>query len=329
MVFGLGKKKEEAAPAAQMSPEAMAMLTQMAQQGGGQQAAPMAPSMPPAGAAQDQQPAASGQIPGQIPGQVPGQIPGQMAPPTGIAAFDQSAGIAGAGSANSNLTKKEQRRLARDQKKAAAQAAKEEKARARRARKGAKSRFSRARYLREANGNAAAGVALSSVLVILTLFGPILLNALFLLPQTSENREIASRVQSYNDIITQAAPLLQVAVKNKADREAEIQSRINNFKNGETVTTELRQFISDLEARGASFTSEASRTVTNSDVGVVGLAGKTLTMEMEADFLGYLLVRNKLARAQPSIVVTTEEIVASPGDPIVAIKLLLTVPAQQ
>ena len=46
MVFGLGKKKEDTAPAAQMSPEAMAMLTQMAQQGGGQQAAPMAPSMP-------------------------------------------------------------------------------------------------------------------------------------------------------------------------------------------------------------------------------------------------------------------------------------------
>ena len=325
MVFGLGKKKEDTAPAAQMSPEAMAMLTQMAQQGGGQQAAPMAPSMPPAGAAQDQQPPASGQLPGQI----PGQIPGQMAPPTGAAMFDQSAGIAGAGSANSNLTKKEQRRLARDQKKAAAQTAKEEKARLRRAKKGAKSRFSRARYLREANGNAAAGVALSCLLVVLNLFGPVLLNALFLLPQTSENREIASRVQSYNDIITQAAPLLQVAVKNKADREAEIQSRINNFKNGETVTTELRQFIADLEARGATFSSEASRAVTNSDVGVVGLAGKTLTMEMEADFLGYLLIRNKLARAQPSIVVTTEEIVASPGDPIVAIKLLLTVPAQQ
>ena len=136
MVFGLGKRKEDTAPAAQMSPEAMAMLTQMAQQGGGQQAAPMAPSMPAAGAAQDQQPTASGQL--------PGQIPGQMAPPTGAAMFDQSAGIAGAGSANSNLTKKEQRRLARDQKKAAAQAAKEEKARLRRAKKSAKSRFSRA-----------------------------------------------------------------------------------------------------------------------------------------------------------------------------------------
>ena len=95
MVFGLGKKKEEAAPAAQMSPEAMAMLTQMAQQGGGAQAAPMAPSMPPAGAAPDQQMPAGTVMPG---------------PP---------AGMASAGSANSNLTKKEQRRLARDQKKAA------------------------------------------------------------------------------------------------------------------------------------------------------------------------------------------------------------------
>ena len=77
MVFGLGKKKEDTAPAAQMSPEAMAMLTQMAQQGGGQQAAPMAPSMPPAGAAQDQQPPASGQLPGQIRGKFRGKFRGR------------------------------------------------------------------------------------------------------------------------------------------------------------------------------------------------------------------------------------------------------------
>ena len=317
MAFGLGKKKEEAAQGTQMSPEAMAMLTQMAQQDGSQQSAPMAPSMPPA----DQPAQAASQIPGQIPGQIPAPASAPM--------FDQSSDLGGVGSANSNLTKKEQRVLARDQKKAAAQAAKEEKVRQRRAKKGAKSRFSRAKYLREANGNAAAGVALSCLLVLLTMFGPVLLNALFLLPQTNENREIASRVQSYNDIIAQAAPLLQVAVKNKSDREAEIQSRIGNFKNGETVTAELRQFISDLEARGANFTSEASRTVTNSDVGVVGLAGKTLTMEMQADFLSYLLVRNKLARAQPSIVVTNEEIEADIGNPIVTIRLTVTVPAQQ
>jgi len=325
MAFGFGKKKEEAAQGPQMSPEAMAILTQMAQQDGSQQAAPMAPSMPFAG-----QPAqAAGEIPGQISGQIPGHLPGQIPAPATAPMFDQSAYLGGVGSANSNMTKKEQRRLARDQKKASAQAAKEEKARQRRAKKGAKSRFSRARYLREANGNAAAGVALSCLLVLMTIFGPVLLNAFFLLPQTNENLEIASRVQNYKNIIAQATPLLQTAVKKKTDRETAIQSRLSNFKDGETVTAELRQFISDLEARGVTFTSETSRTVSNSDVGVIGLAGKTVTMDMEADFLSYLLVRNKFARAQPSIVVTTEEIVATLGDPIVAIKLVLTVPAQQ
>ena len=172
-------------------------------------------------------------------------------------------------------------------------------------------------------------MALSCFLVLMTLFGPILLNALFLIPQTSENREIATRVQSYNDIITRAAPLLQVAVNNKSEREADIEARVASFKDGETVTRELRQFVSDLEARGASFTSEASRAVTNTNVGVAGLAGKTLKMEMQTDFLSYLLVRNKLARAQPSIVVTTEEIQAEAGSPIVTVKLSVTVPAQQ
>lgn len=301
MVFGLGRKKQEATPAAQISPEAMAMLTQMAQQTADQMASPLAPGMPATGLRQD--PQAQNSMP--------------------------SVDLASEEPDNSNLTSKEQRRLAREQKKAAALAAKEEKARQRRARKGAKSRFSRARYLREANGNAATGVALASILLALTLVGPVLLNALYLLPQTSENREIANQVQTYNDVIRQAEPLLQIAVTKKTDRENEIQSYISNFKDGPTVTTELRQFVSDLEARGATLTSETSRTVTNSDVGVAGLAGKTLAMDMEADFLSYLLVRNKLARAQPSIAVAKEEIFASPGVPIVAIKLELTVPARQ
>ena len=53
MVFGLGKKEEVQAPAPtqQMSAEAMAMLSQMTQQGGNAQAAPMAPSLQQPGAA--------------------------------------------------------------------------------------------------------------------------------------------------------------------------------------------------------------------------------------------------------------------------------------
>lgn len=303
MVFGLGKKNEEQAPAPtqQMSAEAMAMLSQMAQQGGNAQAAPMAPSL-----------------------QQKGTGPQETAAPAGI-----PAPIGNVETANSNLTKKEQKALAREQKKASAKARKEEKERIRLQKKGAKSRFSRAKYLREANGNAAAGVALSMLLVMLTLFGPIMINLFVLLPQTTENREIASRLQQYNDVLRQATPLLQIAIKNKGEREASIQNKIRGFRNGETASATLRQFVSDLESRGASFLTETSRTISNAEVGVQGLVGKSMTMELEADFLNYLLVRNKMVRSQASIVVQQEEITASPGNPIVMIKLVLSIPAQQ
>jgi len=292
------------------------MLTQMAQQETTPQAAAMAPAIQPAMAptmAPAIQPANSATgMSGQIPQRPP--LSGEEKSP----ATDDT-----------HLAKNEQRRLLRARKKAAMMAAKEEKARLRRQKKGAKSRFSRARYLREANGNAAAGVALACLLVLVTMFGPLLLNTFYLLPQTAENREIAGRVQRYNDIIAQAAPLLQAAVSSKAERETDIQSRISSFREGETAASRLRQFIADLEQRGAVFSTETSRTVTNSDVGVAGLVGKSLTMDMKADFLSYLLVRNKFSRAEPNILVTGEEIVASPGDPVVSIKLLVTVPARQ
>ena len=306
MAFGLGKKKEEQAPApTQMSAEAMAMLTQMAQAGDNAQAAPMAPSL--------DQPAA----------------PGVEAPAAAAAMPEMPLPGTAAGSANSNLTKKEQRALAREQKKAAARSKKEEKERLRLQKKGAKSRFSRAKYLREANGNAAAGVALACLLVLITMFGPIVINLFVLLPQTTENREIASRVQQYNDIIQRSAPLLQVAVNNKKEREASIQNRIGGFRDGESVAGTLRQFVSDLEERGVEITSETSRAISNVDLGVAGLVAKSVTVEMEGDFLSYLLVRNKLVRSQSSVNVAQEEIIASPGSPIVAIKLVLSIPARQ
>lgn len=313
MVFGLGKKKEEQAPApTQMSAEAMAMLTQMAQSGDNAQAASMAPSMQQPGA-----PAAGHADDTAHPQQPTPDMAGMDGQP---AAFD---------TANSNLTKKEQRTLAREQKKAAAKAKKEEKERVRLREKGAKSRFSRARYLREANGNAAAGVVLACLMVLITMFGPIVINLFVLLPQTAENREIAGRVQQYNDIIQRSAPLLQVAVNNKNEREATIQNRVASFRDGESVAGTLRQFVSDLEAREVVFTTETSRAIGNADLGVEGLVGKTVTMEMEADFLNYLLVRNKMVRSQSAVVVSQEEIVASPGNPIVAIKLQLSIPSRQ
>ena len=74
--------------------------------------------------------------------------------------------------------------------------------------------------------------------------------------------------------------------------------------------------------------ASAAGTVVNTDVGLPGLAGKSLTMEMRVDFLNYLLVRNRFVRSQPRINVAEETIVAAPGDPVVDVKLVLFVPAR-
>jgi len=216
----------------------------------------------------------------------------------------------------------------REEKKAAAAARKEMKLLEKRRKKGSKARFSRARYLREANGNAAAGLALSILLLIATILGPVLLNFSVLIPQTRENQEIVSQVQQYNDILAQAQPLLEVAIKNKTQREQAIAGRLGAFGEASAVTGQLRQLVNDLEAANAQIIDEASRTVVNSNLGIGGLTGKTVTLKMRADFLSYLLVRNKFMRSQQSVNVSNERVAASEGDPIVDIEVTIVVPAR-
>ena len=316
MVFGLGRKKDEAAAqtqAPQMSPAAMEMLQQAATgaPAAGQAMAPsMTPGMeqapPTAMAPSMAQPAAAAAF-----------------PPAGAAEMPSFTPTPDAAPASGRTAKP-----SREEKKAAAATRKEMKLLEKRRKKGAKARFSRARYLREANGNAAAGLALSILLLIATILGPVLLNFSVLIPQTRENQEIVSQVQQYNDILAQAQPLLEVAIKNKTQREQAIAGRLGAFGEASAVTGQLRQLVNDLEAANAQIIDEASRTVVNSNLGIGGLTGKTVTLKMRADFLSYLLVRNKFMRSQQSVNVSNERVAASEGDPIVDIEVTIVVPAR-
>ena len=316
MVFGLGRKKDEAAAqtqAPQMSPAAMEMLQQAAT-GAPAAGQAMAPSMtlgmeqapPTAMAPLMAQPAAAAAF-----------------PPAGAAEMPSFTPTPDAALASGRTAKP-----SREEKKAAAAARKEMKLLEKRRKKGSKARFSRARYLREANGNAAAGLALSILLLIATILGPVLLNFSVLIPQTRENQEIVSQVQQYNDILAQAQPLLEVAIKNKTQREQAIAGRLGAFGEASAVTGQLRQLVNDLEAANAQIIDEASRTVVNSNLGIGGLTGKTVTLKMRADFLSYLLVRNKFMRSQQSVNVSNERVAASEGDPIVDIEVTIVVPAR-
>ena len=114
----------------------------------------------------------------------------------------------------------------------------------------------------------------------------------------------------------------------KTQREQAIAGRLGAFGEASAVTGQLRQLVNDLEAANAQIIDEASRTVVNSNLGIGGLTGKTVTLKMRADFLSYLLVRNKIMRSQQSVNVSNERVAASEGDPIVDIEVTIVVPAR-
>lgn len=306
MIFGLGRKKQNArmdatadgaadGAASSLSTEAMDMVRDAVS--GMSAAGPvMAPVMAPA-------------------------MPAGVATPPGSVMPDTADAPAAA-------KKKTKKPLTRDEKKAAATAKNEARLQEKRRKKASKTRFSRTRYMREANGNAAAGLSLSVFLLVATIIGPVVLNVMVLMPQTSANQEVVREVEKYKEILTRSQPLLQAAVSNKAQREQAIEGRLAAFRDAEVVTSQLRKFVSDLEAAGAEITDEASRTVVNSNLGVSGLVGKTVTIKMRSDFLRYLLVRNKFVRAQSSVTVSNETVTSVIGDPVMMIEVTMIVPAR-
>ena len=129
-------------------------------------------------------------------------------------------------------------------------------------------------------------------------------------------------------MIDQARPILQAAVARKKERDDALTQKLAGFADGDSAAGALRRLISDLESRGAVMKSADTGAVVNSDVGIENLTGKTITIELKADFLNYLLVRNKFVRSQPRINVAQEDIIAAPGDPIVDVTLVLSIPAK-
>ena len=239
-----------------------------------------------------------------------------------------SVAVPTAASGGVELSAKERRKQARDEKKAAAVAKREEKEIERRRKKNSKSRFSRAKYLREAEGNALSGVVLSSMLLVLTFIIPLLINGLFLIPATKDNQSVIQEVNTFRSMIDQARPILQAAVARKKERDDALTQKLAGFSPGDNAASALRRLISDLESRGAVMKTDDSGAVVNTDVGIQQLTAKTLTLELKADFLNYLLVRNRFVRSQPRINVAREDIIAAPGDPIVDVTLVLSIPAK-
>ena len=320
-MFGFGRKKRASlsTATASMSPEALALLQQMADERQQQIAAESASSVPgmtsaPAGPLSDM----------PIPSQ---PVNRDSLGNTGETEETFNDEISRSDENNASETSFWSRRaVSKADRKQRAKIKREEKIRAARRRKLAKSGFSRTRYLREANGNAMTSLVLLIGLFFLLVPGPIIINTQYVLPLTAKNRGIIAEMNALQANISQSQPIIEMAIADKNTRETEINRLVSGLKDTPTARSALLGFIAALEQNGVRVKSQASRNIISEEIGIANLIDQRATISLEASFLDYLLIRNKFIRGLSSINVSQEVITAKGADPLVGIELSLSLP---
>lgn len=270
----------------------------------------------------------------------------QTAAPMGFASQpDMAFGAPLAGSAeqpapSGKLTraqKKAEKKAAKERKKqeagdkkadkaAAAKEKKEEKIRAKRRKKLAKTRFSRARYLREANGNAIAGVVLWVFLITAFIVGPVMLNIAFLIPQTNENLRIINEVDGLRRSIELNQPQIAVMSEKRKQKEGQIASFTTSFIQQEQAKTLLENFVTQLEDAGMAVTQS---NLANTGLTATSIIGVSAALTVEGNYLDWLRVRNKFIREQRAISIPNEAVKVSEDGSTMVISAQIIVPASK
>ena len=270
----------------------------------------------------------------------------QTAAPTGFASQpDMAFGAPLAGGAeqaapSGKLTraqKKAEKKAAKERKKqeagnkkadkvAAAKEKKEEKIRAKRRKKLAKTRFSRARYLREANGNAIAGVVLWVFLITAFIVGPVMLNIAFLIPQTNENLRIINEVDGLRRSIELNQPQIAVMSEKRKQKEGQIASFTTSFIQQENAKTLLENFVTQLEDAGMAVTQS---NLANTGLTATSIIGVSAALTVEGNYLDWLRVRNKFIREQRAISIPNEAVKVSEDGSTMVISAQIIVPASK
>ena len=213
------------------------------------------------------------------------------------------------------LTKEEKRALAsqkkaekekkKAEKKALASEKAEEKKRAKRRKKLAKTRFSRARYLREANGNALAGVILWIFIIILFIAGPFMLNTAILIPQTNENLRILSELDQLEQSIVRNRPQITAMVERRKSKRGQITAFTAGFPPKSAAEQSLQSLAQQLEEAGLEI---QPLTIAPFPLGAQSIIGTSVTLEIIGNYLDWLRIRNKFVRSQRAISIPNETV---------------------
>ena len=181
----------------------------------------------------------------------------------------------------------------------------EEKKRAKRRKKLAKTRFSRARYLREANGNALAGLVLWIFFILAFIIGPFMMNTAFLIPQTNENMRILSEVENLKRSIILNRPQISAMADKRKAKEGQINAFTASFIPRSQAQTMLTTLATQLEESGLEI---EPITVSPSPLTANSIIGTSAVYSVTGNYLDWLRVRNRFVRKQSAISIPNESV---------------------
>ncbi|MGC6518187.1 MAG: hypothetical protein ACON49_09225, partial [Candidatus Puniceispirillaceae bacterium] len=220
--------------------------------------------------------------------------------------------------------KKAEKEKKKAEKLATAKEKAEEKKRAKRRKKLAKTRFSRARYLREANGNAIAGVVLWIFMILIFIIGPFMLNTAILIPQTNENLRILSELESLKRSIVTNRPQIAAMAETRKARRGQITAFTSSFVPRADAAASLEELAQQLEAAGLEV---KPLTVAPFPLVAQAIIGTSVNLEVTGSYVDWLLLRNKFIRSQRAISIPTESIAINPETGLMEIRAQIILPS--
>ena len=201
--------------------------------------------------------------------------------------------------------KKEEKQRKKAEKIALASEKQEEKKRAKRRKKLAKTRFSRARYLREANGNAIAGVVLWIFIILIFIGAPFMLNTAYLIPQTNENMRIIAEVDSLKRSIVVNRPQITGFVEKRKAKQGQISAFTTSFTPQEQARANFENLGTQLEEAGLEV---KGLTISPFPLQAQSIIGTAVSVELSGSYLDWLRIRNKFVRSERAISIPNESV---------------------
>jgi len=172
-------------------------------------------------------------------------------------------------------------------------------------------RFSRRRYLREYNGNTLLSLVLTVALFLLLNAGTIIINTVFLIPETNFNQDIGKQSGNLARQIEEDQPKLARLLKRRLALSRQAEKSFDEFTQLDNIRNTFSRMVQYLNASGGI--KLLQHNIQEQDTELQGIRTLVLSLDAETTFLDWMTLRGELTKMSGGADIIEEGFIAPPG----------------